>query len=70
MPDNVSTHGDLPINFDVVRDELGRVPVMGAASDQELFFDLPAGWLAPPHSANLPMPAARELLSHDFADGI
>lgn len=77
MPDNIH-HGqtshseDKPLNLDMVRDELGRLPVLGPASDGELFFDLPAGGFATgsfgaPPVAGCQTPVEREFLSNDFA---
>ena len=71
MPENINGGGtdNEPISFDAVRDELGRVPVMGRESDRELFLDLPAGGLAVPHIAERRGSANRELLANDFSHG-
>lgn len=70
MPEDISMHKDPPLNLDAVRDELGRVPVMGAQTDQDLFINLPAGWLAASNSVEAPKPPERELLAHDFTVGM
>jgi len=72
MPDRIdhgnSSHGeDKPLNLDMVRDELGRMPVLGPASDRDLFFDLPAGGFATPPIAGCEPPVEREFLRNDFA---
>jgi hypothetical protein len=51
MPDKIDNNtpnhrDDEPLNLDAVRDELGRVPIIGPASDRELFLDLPSAGLA------------------------
>jgi hypothetical protein len=69
MPDSFSFSHDEPLNLDAVRDELGRIPVIGRETDRELFFDLPVGGLAAPHVADSRQPAKREFLSNDFTHG-
>ncbi|MGE5194398.1 MAG: hypothetical protein ACM3U2_18065 [Deltaproteobacteria bacterium] len=69
MPDNIFSSNDEPLNLDAVRDELGRVPVIGRESDRELFLDLPVAGLAAPHVADNRQPAEREFLSNDFTHG-
>ena len=69
MPEDNSIHSDPPMNLDAVRDELGRIPVMGAESDQDLFANLPAGWLAAPNTSEAPKPPERELHSNAFTFG-
>ena len=69
MPDSFSLSQDQPLNLDTVRDELGRVPVIGRETDRELFLDLPMGGLAVPHVADSRPPAQREFLSNDFTHG-
>jgi hypothetical protein len=66
MPDNFLAGKDEPFNLDMVRDELGRVPVIGSETDRELFVDLPSGGLAAPHITPCRRPGERELLSNDF----
>jgi hypothetical protein len=66
MSDNFYSSKDEPFNLDMVRDELGRVPVIGRETDRELFVDLPSGGLAAPHSTGCRPPAEREFLSNDF----
>jgi hypothetical protein len=61
---------DEPFNLDTVRDELGRVPVVGPESDRELFLDLPFGGLGTPHTGGGRQSAEREFLSNDFSHGI
>ncbi len=58
---------DEPLNFDAVRDELGRVPIIGPASDRELFLDLPSAGLTMPHIADCQPAAEREFLTNDFS---
>ncbi len=69
MPDNIIGGKDEPLSLDSVRDELGRVPVIGRESDRDLFLDLPAVGLAAPHVADSRKPAEREFLSNDFTHG-
>jgi len=69
MSDKFSVDHDTPLNFDEVRDELARVPVIGRETDRELFLDLPVGGLAAPHVADARQPAEREFLSNDFTHG-
>ena len=62
-----------PLNLDAVRDELDRVPIIGPASDRELFLDLPSGGLAgvaTSHIAECEQPVEREFLSNDFSHGL
>jgi hypothetical protein len=61
---------DEPFNLDTVRDELGRVPVVGPESDRELFLDLPLGGLGTPHAGRVRQSAEREFLENDFSHGI
>jgi hypothetical protein len=58
---------DTPLNLDSVLEELGRVPIIGPASDRELFLDLPSAGLAPPQIAGCQLPVEREFLSNDFS---
>ncbi len=69
MPDNFLHSQDQPWNLDMIRDELGRVPIIGQGSDRELFLDLPTGGLAAPQSGDCRQPAEREFLSNDFTHG-
>ena len=70
MPDPSPSGIDKPFSLDdAVRDELGRVPVIGRETDRELLFDLPAGGLAMPHVAESRTAAEREFLSNDFTHG-
>ena len=69
MPDDFRISHEEPISFDTVRDELGRVPVIGLESDRELFLDLPTAGLAAPHSMAFRPPAEREFLLNDFSHG-
>jgi hypothetical protein len=69
MPDSFSFSHDEPLNLDAVRDELGRIPVIGRETDRELFLDLPMGGLAVPHVPGDRPPAEREFLSNDFTHG-
>ena len=66
MPEDVSNYKDPPLNLDAVQDELGRVPVMGAQSDQDLFINLPAGWLAASTASESHKRPERELHLHNF----
>ena len=66
MPEDISNHKDPPLNLDAVQDELGRVPVMGAQSDQDLFINLPAGWLTASTASERRKLPERELHLHDF----
>ena len=75
MPDKLN-HGKLnpsddePLNLDAVRDELGRVPIIGPASDRELFLDLPSAGLpglATSHIAECEPNVEREFLTNDFS---
>jgi hypothetical protein len=78
-PSKIHHSEDEPLNLDAVRDELGRVPVIGPDSDRDLFFDLPsgglpaaglaAGSLANPHIAECQPPVEREFLANDFSHG-
>jgi hypothetical protein len=70
MPERDTMSFDEPFNLDTVRDELGRVPVVGPESDRELFLDLPFGGLGTPHAAGVRQSAEREFLSNDFSHGI
>jgi hypothetical protein len=70
MPDRNLTSCDEPFNLDAVRDELGRVPVIGPESDRELFLDLPLGGVGTPHTGGLRQPTEREFLANDFGNGI
>jgi hypothetical protein len=58
---------DKPLNLDAISDELGRVPIIGPASDRELFLDLPMGGFATPSIAGCPPPVEREFLTNDFS---
>jgi hypothetical protein len=69
MSDKFADSHDVPLNLDMVRDELARVPVIGRESDRELFLDLPVGGLAAPRVADTRQPAEREFLSNDFTHG-
>ena len=69
MPDQFSHADDAAINLDVVRDELGRVPIIGPCSDRELFLDMPASGLAGRPASEYARPVEREFLSHDFSYG-
>ncbi len=66
MPDQFFAGQDEPLNLDIVRDELGRAPVIDRETDQDLFVDLPSGGIAAPRMADCRPPAAREFLSNDF----
>ena len=70
MPERNTMSRDEPFNLDTVRDELGRVPVVGPESDRELFLDLPLGGLGTPHAGGVRQSAEREFLSNDFSHGI
>jgi hypothetical protein len=70
MPDQMSHADDIPLSFDAVRDELGRVPIVGPGSDQELFLDLPVAGLIRPRLADSPPAVNREFLANDFGYGI
>jgi hypothetical protein len=67
MANKVNPGEDQPLNLDTVLDELGRVPVIGPASDRELFLDLPTGGWATPHIAGCQPPVEREFLTNDFS---
>ncbi len=69
MPEKTFINPDEPFNLEFVRDELGRVPVMGRESDRELFVDLPSAGLSPPHVAEVRAPVQRELLANEFLHG-
>jgi hypothetical protein len=70
MPEKNIEICEEPFNLDTVRDELGRVPVVGPESDRELFLDLPLGGLGTPHASGGPHVAEREFLSNDFSHGV
>ena len=70
MPEKDTLSRDEPFNLDTVRDELGRVPVVGPESDRELFLDLPLVGLGTPHPGGVRQSAEREFLSNDFSHGI
>ncbi len=69
MPENDNVNRDDPLSLDAVRDELGRVPVIGRETDRELFIDLPTCGLAMPHVAECRGTIEREFLSNDFSHG-
>ncbi len=66
MPDKELILKDESLNLDMVRDELGRVPIIGRETDRELFADLPSVGLPPPYRAGVRQSGARELLANDF----
>ena len=70
MPDRNLTSCDEPFNLDNVRDELGRVPVVGPESDRELFLDLPLGGVGTPQTGAARQSSEREFLANDFGHGI
>jgi hypothetical protein len=70
MPDRILTSCDEPFSLDCVRDELGRVPVIGPESDRELFLDLPLGGVGTPHTGAIRQSPDREFLANDFGSGI
>ena len=80
MPDDFNhDENDQPLNLDAVRDELGRVPIIGPASDRELFLDLPSAGLVAggmpggalaPQSTECRPPVEREFLTNDFSHGL
>ena len=67
MAEKINRGEDVPLNLDAVLDELGRVPVIGPASDRELFLDLPTGGLATPRNEGCQPPVEREFLTNDFS---
>ena len=69
MPENFAANKDEPMSLDTVRDELGRVPVIGRGSDRELFLDLPEAGLAAGAFSESRQAAERELLANDFTHG-
>jgi hypothetical protein len=70
MPDQFSQPDDAPLCFDAVRDELGRVPIIGPGSDRELFLDLPIAGLVRARLTDPPATINREFLANDFGYGI
>ena len=72
MSDQSPHSDDRPLNLDTLHDELGRVPIIGPASDRELFLDLPCGGLATGGLTTSQIvecrePVAREFLANDFS---
>jgi hypothetical protein len=72
MFEKINRGEEMPLNLDKVLDELGRVPVIGPASDRELFLDLPTGGLAmgglpTPRNDGCQHPVEREFLTNDFS---
>jgi hypothetical protein len=70
MPDPFHTAEEAPLNLDTVRDELGRVPIIGPCTDRELFLDLPASGLVHQRISENSSRVDREFLANDFAYGI
>jgi hypothetical protein len=70
MPDPFIHAEEAPLNLDTVRDELGRVPIIGPCSDRELFLDLPAAGMIHPRISENSSRVDREFLANDFAYGI